>query len=105
MWPWIIGGIITWLVAKWSDSDETVSGDQGAPVQAQFVLHVENGRVTKVEGQIMDVTVSMCNDVLRGIYQAGAIAGVLKDGRRLLQFSGDFSEQTKQRIRNVIVNS
>jgi hypothetical protein len=53
----------------------------------------------------MDVTVSMCNDVLRGTYQSGAIAGVLKDDRRLLQFSGDFSEQTKQRIRNVIVNS
>lgn len=105
MWHWIIGGIITWLIAKWSDSYETVSGGQSAPVQAQFVLHVENGRVTKVEGQIMDVTVSMCNDVLRGIYQSGAIAGVLKDGRRLLQFSGDFSEQTKQRIRNVIVNS
>lgn len=89
---------------KWWDSDETASAGEAPPSETQFVLHVENGKIHKVDGSIKTAKLTGCMEVLEGSSESGWIAGITCEGRRRLRFSPDFSEETKQRIRNVIIN-
>jgi hypothetical protein len=69
-----------------------------------YVLHVEGGRITRTEGAVLQSIVRQCNTVLaKTRVRQGQISEVQADGKRRLEFRGNFPAPVKQRLRATLL--
>jgi hypothetical protein len=69
-----------------------------------YVLHIEGGRITRTDGSVTQTLVRQCNGILaKSRVKHGQISEITTDGKRRLEFRGNFPAPVKQRLRAALL--